>query len=62
MMAEAEKCAKCGAEILSIVYFDAEGAPVGGHQMCTNCGPRSVVDVDVTTRDLHEKLLQRKAS
>lgn len=61
-MAKPTKCAKCGAEILSVVYFDAEGAPVGGHQLCTNCGPRSVVDVDVTSPDLHDKLLQRKAS
>ena len=57
-----EKCTKCGAEILAVVYFDAEGAPVGGHQVCTNCGPRSVVDVDVSSPDLHDKLLQRKAS
>jgi DNA-directed RNA polymerase subunit RPC12/RpoP len=61
-MAKPNKCAKCGAEILSVVYFDADGAPLGGHQLCTNCGPRSVVDVDVTSPDLHDKLLQRKAS
>lgn len=61
-MAEAIKCTKCGAEILSVVYFGADGQPVGGHQLCTNCGPRSVVEVDVTSRDLHQKLLQRKAS
>lgn len=61
-MAKQLKCTKCGAEILSVVYFGADGQPVGGHQVCTNCGPRSVVDVDVTSRDLRQKLLQRKAS
>jgi len=61
-MAKAEKCRKCGAEILSVVYFGADGAPVGGHQLCTNCGPRSVEDVDVKPLDLRRKLLERKAS
>lgn len=61
-MAELEKCAKCGAEILSVMYFDAEGAPLGGHQVCTNCGPRSARDVAASSPDLHDKLLQRKAS
>jgi len=61
-MAKPVKCTKCGAEILSVVYFGAEGQPVGGHQVCPNCGPRSVVEVDVTSADLHQKLLQRKAS
>ncbi|HEX6540002.1 MAG TPA: hypothetical protein VF155_12565 [Candidatus Dormibacteraeota bacterium] len=61
-MAKPEKCTHCGAEILSVVYFDAEGAAIGGHQVCSNCGPRSVVDVDVSSQGLHDKLLQRKAS
>ena len=61
-MAKPQKCRNCGAEILAVVYFGADGAPVGGHQVCTNCGPRSVVDVDVNTPDLKRKLLERKAS
>lgn len=61
-MAKPPKCAKCGAEILSVVYFGADGQPVGAHQVCSNCGPRSVVELDVSAADLHQKLLQRKAS
>ena len=60
-MAKTEKCRSCGAEILSVVYFGADGAPVGAHQVCTNCGPRSAVDVEVKT-DVRRKLLERKAS
>ncbi|MBV8195289.1 MAG: hypothetical protein JOY80_07145 [Candidatus Dormibacteraeota bacterium] len=61
-MAKSEKCRACGAEVLGIVYYGADGVPIGGHQVCTNCGPRSVVDVDVKTPDLRRKLLERKAS
>ena len=50
-MAKSEKCRHCGAEILSVVYFGADNAPVGGHQVCTNCGPRSVVEVELKAAD-----------
>jgi DNA-directed RNA polymerase subunit RPC12/RpoP len=61
-MAKSRQCANCGAEILSVLYFGADNLPVGGHQVCANCGPRSVVDVDVKAPDLRRKLLERKAS
>ena len=61
MMAKSEKCGHCGGEILSVAYFGADNAPVGGHQVCTSCGPRSVVEVEVKT-NVHRKLLERKAS
>ena len=61
-MAKPAKCTTCGAGVLAVVYFGADGQPVGAHQVCANCGPRSVVEVDVKSPDLHQKLLQRKAS
>lgn len=62
MMPKSRKCTSCGAEILSVLYFGADNLPVGGHQVCANCGPRSAVEVDVKTADVRRKLLERKAS
>jgi hypothetical protein len=56
-----ERCERCGAALLSVFYYGADGEPVGGHRICANCGPRSVVTIDVPL-DLRSKLLERKAS
>jgi hypothetical protein len=61
-MPETERCSKCGADIVSVLYFGADGEPIGGHQVCTDCGPRSAVDVDVSSADVRRRLLERKAS
>jgi hypothetical protein len=61
-MPETERCSKCRADVVSVLYFGADGAPVGGHQVCTNCGPRSAVEVDVKAADVRRRLLERKAS
>ena len=56
-----ERCEQCGAELLSVFYYGADGEPVGGHRICTGCGPRSATPVDIPV-DVRRKLLERKAS
>jgi hypothetical protein len=60
-MGEREHCTVCGADVLSVLYYGAEGEPVGGYSVCSNCGPRNVVEV-TTAADIRRNLLERKAS
>jgi hypothetical protein len=61
-MSKPEICITCGAAMLSVLYYGADGQPLGGHHVCTNCGPRSVVEVDPPGAEVRRKLLERKAS
>ena len=61
-MEEREQCRACGADMLSVLYYGAEGEPVGGYFVCSNCGPRSSVEVSATAAEIRRKLLERKAS
>ena len=56
-----DKCPLCAGVVLAVLYYGAEGESVGGHRVCPNCGPRSVVVFpgDDTVR---RQLLERKAS
>lgn len=38
-----EPCPRCRSERLSVIYYDAAGAVIGGSTMCTSCGPRHAV-------------------
>jgi hypothetical protein len=46
---------------LAVVYFDANGEPIGGHIQCPDCGPRHSEELtfDASVRDT---LLEREAS
>jgi uncharacterized Zn finger protein (UPF0148 family) len=61
-MSKPQHCAACGTPMLSVMYYDGDGRPVGGHYVCSNCGPRTAVDVTVPAADVRRKLLERKAS
>jgi transcription elongation factor Elf1 len=61
-MPKPETCAICGTVMLSVTYYGADGRPVGGHLVCSNCGPRSAVDIDTVDKDVRSDLLERKAS
>jgi hypothetical protein len=56
-----DRCPFCKRGMLSVLYYGADGEPVGGHRICADCGPRSVVEL-VVPDELRRKLLERKAS
>jgi hypothetical protein len=63
-MATPNPCPRCHAPRLAIIYYGAEGTPIGGHLECTQCGPRHaipLVPVPPAT-DVQDGLLERKAS
>ena len=55
-------CAICGGDMLSVVYYGADSAPVGGYDVCTNCGPRSAAERTLSADEIRRTLLERKAS
>lgn len=57
-----EKCPRCQSDRLAVVYYDADGKPVGGHSQCTECGPRHAVDLPFDESATRSPLLERKAS
>lgn len=61
-MSKPETCATCGGVMLSVLYYGAGDEPLGGHHVCSNCGPRTAVEITTPDSDLHRKLLERKAS
>ena len=62
MEEEREHCKACGSDLLSVLYFGADGEPVGGYHVCPSCGPRSVVEVSAVAAEIRRKLHERKAS
>lgn len=61
-MEERERCKTCGSAMLAVLYYGSDGEPVGGYHICSNCGPRSVVEMSATAAEIRRKLLERKAS
>jgi transcription elongation factor Elf1 len=64
-MATPTTCPRCSAPRLTVIYYGADGAPIGGHTECTACGPRYAVELErtgVQPPDVQEGLLERKAS
>lgn len=63
-MPEPVACPRCSATRLSVLYFDADGRPVGGHLHCPDCGPRhnqQLLPSD-PKQGVRGELLERKAS
>jgi hypothetical protein len=56
-----DRCPLCKKGMLSVLYYGADGESVGGHRICADCGPRSVVEL-VAPDELRRRLLERKAS
>ncbi len=57
-----DRCPMCKGEMLSVLYYGANGEPVGGHRTCPGCGPRSTVELGVAADEIRRRLLERKAS
>ncbi|MHB8489749.1 MAG: hypothetical protein ACYDC4_11280 [Candidatus Dormibacteria bacterium] len=51
----------CKGEMLSVLYYGADGESVGGHRICPGCGPRTAVEL-VAADEVRRRLLERKAS
>ena len=56
-----DRCPVCKGEMLSVLYYGADGESVGGHRICPGCGPRTVVEL-VRRDEIRRRLLERKAS
>jgi hypothetical protein len=56
-----DRCALCKRGMISVLYYGADGESVGGHRICADCGPRSVVEL-VAPDEIRRRLLERKAS
>jgi|GEM_PF-1401065 len=56
-----DRCPVCKGEMLSVLYYGADGESVGGHRICPGCGPRTAVEL-VASDEIRRRLLERKAS
>ena len=61
MSPQTAPCPRCNSARLTIVYYDAEGRPVGGHVHCSECGARHNVPLQPQP-SVQGDLLERKAS
>jgi hypothetical protein len=61
-MATTTPCPRCNAPRLTVIYYDADGNPIGGRLECTDCGPRQAVQLVPVSSDVRAQLLKRKAS
>jgi len=62
-MATQNECPRCSAARLNVIYYGADGVPIGGHTECTDCGPRHAVELRPTAKlGTRNRLLDRKAS
>ena len=61
-MATPNPCPRCSAPRLTIIYYGADGNPIGGRLECTDCGPRQAVELFPVSEDVRAQLLKRKAS
>lgn len=57
-----DRCPLCKGEMLSVLYYGADGESVGGHRICPGCGPRSTVELGPDADEIRRRLLERKAS
>jgi transcription elongation factor Elf1 len=53
-------CPRCQSPRLSVVYYDADGRPLGGHVQCSECGSRHSAKLVPLAKQ--RGLLERKAS
>jgi len=60
--ATSDRCPQCKGEMLSVLYYGADGESVGGHRICPDCGPRTAHDLGAGADELRRRLLERKAS
>jgi hypothetical protein len=56
-----DRCPVCKGEMLSVLYYGADGESVGGYRICPGCGPRTAVEL-VAADEIRRRLLERKAS
>lgn len=64
-MPQNDPCPRCQSSRLAVLYFDAEGRPVGGHLHCPECGPRHSQQLPASQSErssVRGDLLKRKAS
>ena len=61
-MAEPNECPRCRTARLSVLYYGADGEPLGGHIECTDCGPRHAVQLKPIESKSRNRLVDRKAS
>jgi len=62
-MATPVPCPRCSSPRLAVIYYDADGKPLGGHHECAECGPRHAVKLVPLPRPaVRRQLLERKAS
>ena len=61
-MPQPSPCPRCQAQRLAVVYYDAEGRPVGGQLHCPDCGARHSARLVPADDAARSELLERKAS
>lgn len=63
-MPQNDPCPRCSSTRLAVMYFDAQGKPIGGHLHCPDCGPRHTEELPRSEKDssVRTDLLKRKAS
>jgi hypothetical protein len=60
-MGDEYRCPRCSTLRLAVLFFDAEGKPIGGHVECPSCGPRYSQSLEPESVP-EQELEQRKAS
>lgn len=64
-MTQPAPCPRCHSARLAVLYYDAEGRPVGGHLLCSECGARHAAGLSRPAERggrRRDGLLERKAS
>ena len=62
-MPQPSPCPRCQAQRLAVVYYDAEGRPLGGQLHCPDCGARHSARLVPPAGEVsRSELLERKAS
>jgi hypothetical protein len=56
-----DRCPMCKGEMLSVLYYGADGESVGGYRICPGCGARTTVVLGPPD-EIRRRLLERKAS
>ena len=56
-----DRCPVCKGEMLSVLYYGADGESVGGYRICPGCGARTAVELGAAD-EIRRRLLERKAS
>lgn len=61
-MPDTAPCPRCQSTRLAVVYYDADGQPLGGHVLCSQCGSRHSARLVPLHDEKQRELLERKAS